>query len=33
MDTALEGAVGSSLEHGIRNSRAVCGECYHVTRA
>lgn len=31
-DTALEGAVDCPLEHGMRTSRAVCGEGYHITR-
>lgn len=32
-DTAPGEAVDSPLEHGMRNSRAVCGEWYHITRA
>lgn len=33
MDTTLGGAVDSPLEHGMRNSRAVCDEWCHIIRA
>lgn len=33
MDTTLGGAVDSPLEHGMRSSRAGCGEWYHIIRA